>query len=100
MEKTVSVIMGTYNGEKYIREQLDSILSQTYSIKEIIIQDDGSTDGTVRICEEYAEIYSNVLFSRNERNLGFNLNFKSAAQRATGISWPSAIKMTCGFLRK
>lgn len=62
MEKTVSVIMGTYNGEKYIREQLDSILSQTYSIKEIIIQDDGSTDGTVRICEEYAEIYSNVLF--------------------------------------
>lgn len=84
MEKTVSVIMGTYNGGKFIREQLDSILSQTYPIKEIIIQDDGSTDDTVHICEEYAKKYSNILFSRNERNLGFNLNFKSAALKATG----------------
>ena len=48
--KTVSIIMGTYNGAEYIREQLDSILSQTYPLKEIIIQDDGSTDDTVAIC--------------------------------------------------
>jgi len=53
-QKTVSIIMGTYNGEKFIREQLDSILAQTYPIKEIIIQDDGSTDGTIDICDEYA----------------------------------------------
>ena len=51
-DKTVSIIMGTYNGAEYIREQLDSILSQTYPLKEIIIQDDGSTDDTVVICPE------------------------------------------------
>ena len=76
--------MGTYNGEKFIREQLDSILAQTYPIKEIIIQDDGSTDGTIAICEEYAEKYPNIHFSCNEHNLGFNLNFKCAAMKATG----------------
>ena len=48
--KTVSIIMGTYNGAEYIREQLDSILSQTYPLKEIIIQDDGSTDDSGIIC--------------------------------------------------
>lgn len=83
-QKTVSIIMGTYNGEKFIREQLDSILEQTYPIKEIIIQDDGSTDGTIAICEEYAEKHPNIHFSCNEHNLGFNLNFKSAAMKATG----------------
>ena len=50
--KTVSVVMATYNGEKYLREQLDSILGQTYAPFEIIIQDDGSTDGTVDIAKE------------------------------------------------
>lgn len=83
-EKTVSVIMGTYNGAKYIREQLDSILSQTYPIKEIIIQDDGSTDDTVAICEEYARKFPMIRFSRNEHNLGFNLNFQTAAMKAIG----------------
>ncbi len=43
----ISVVMCTYNGEKYIRQQLDSILQQTYPIHEIIINDDLSTDGTV-----------------------------------------------------
>lgn len=83
-DKTVSVIMGTYNGAKYIREQLDSILSQTYPLKELIIQDDGSTDDTIAICEEYAQRYPIVNFSRNEHNLGFNQNFKLAAMKATG----------------
>ena len=63
-DKTVSIIMGTYNGAEYIREQLDSILSQTYPLKEIIIQDDGSTDDTVAICTAYAEKYPIIHFSR------------------------------------
>ena len=41
---SVAVVMCTYNGEKFLREQLDSILDQTYPISEIIIQDDRSTD--------------------------------------------------------
>ena len=47
--------MATYNGEKYIREQLDSILNQTYPPHELIIQDDCSTDSTPEIIKEYAK---------------------------------------------
>lgn len=82
--KTVSVVMATYNGEKYLREQLDSIINQTYPIHEIIIQDDCSTDGTVAIIKEYIENYSFIKLYVNEHNLGFNQNFKTAVMRATG----------------
>lgn len=81
---TVSVVMATYNGEKYIREQIDSILNQSYPIYELIIQDDCSTDSTPDICQKYEKDYSNVHFYRNEHNLGFNDNFRTAAMRATG----------------
>lgn len=83
-EKTVSVVMCTYNGEKYIREQLDSILAQTYPLLEVIIQDDGSTDATPDICRAYAARHSNIRFTVNEQNLGFNRNFQSACTKAKG----------------
>ena len=51
--KTVSIVMCTYNGEQFLREQLDSILAQTYPIHELIIQDDCSTDHTADIVREY-----------------------------------------------
>ena len=47
--KTVAVVMCTYNGGMFLREQLDSILRQTYPISEIIVQDDCSTDDTMDI---------------------------------------------------
>lgn len=87
MEKrqpSVSVVMATYNGEKYIREQIDSILNQSYPVHELIIQDDCSTDATPAICRDYASRHPNVSFFQNERNLGFNDNFRTAAMRATG----------------
>lgn len=83
-QKTVSVVMATYNGAEYIREQLDSIINQTYPIHELIIQDDCSTDSTVAICQEYAARYPFVHVFRNEKNKGFNENFKTVAMRATG----------------
>ena len=83
-DKTVSVVMTTYNGEKYIREQLDSIIAQTYPIYELIIQDDGSTDRTVEICREYAKRYAFIHVYQNEHNLGCDKNFETAAMRATG----------------
>ena len=56
-DKKVAVIMSTYNGEKFIKEQLDSILNQTYKNIEIIVRDDGSKDGTVQIIKEYQKKY-------------------------------------------
>lgn len=59
--KTVSVILASYNGGKYIRNQLDSILAQTYPVYEILIGDDGSTDDTIPILNEYAGKYSHII---------------------------------------
>ena len=58
----VSVAMCTYNGEKYIEEQLNSILNQTKKIDEIIICDDGSKDNTLKICDKILK-NSNVTYS-------------------------------------
>lgn len=55
MTKKISVVMCTYNGEEYLPEQLDSILGQTLPPYEIIVQDDGSTDGTLALLHAYAE---------------------------------------------
>ena len=55
----VAVLMSTYNGEKFIREQIDSILKQTQVDAQLIVRDDGSSDGTVRILEEYSRNYPN-----------------------------------------
>ena len=82
--KTVSVVMCTYNGEKYLREQLDSIVNQTYPIYELIIQDDCSTDGTVEILKEYAGKYSFIQYSVNKKNKGYNENFFSVIALAKG----------------
>lgn len=51
---TVSVVMCTYNGEQFLREQMDSILAQDYPLHEIIVQDDRSTDDTWDILQTYA----------------------------------------------
>lgn len=81
-KKKVSVVMCTYNGEKYIREQIDSILTQTYPIYELIIQDDGSTDGTVEIIKEYQHADKRIKLFCNEISLGINANFFSAMRKA------------------
>lgn len=80
----VSVVMATFNGEKFLREQLDSILAQTYPIYEIIINDDCSTDSTAEIIREYSSKTDIIKFSVNENNLGFNENFKKAAMLSLG----------------
>lgn len=71
----ISIAMATYNGEKYLREQLNSILNQTYSDFELIICDDCSKDSTVKILEEYAKKDNRVKYFLNEENLGFKKKF-------------------------
>lgn len=84
MEKKVSVVLCTYNGEKYLREQIDSILNQTYPIYELVIQDDGSTDNTLNILIDYTEKDSRVKMYTNEKTLGYDANFLNAYNKATG----------------
>lgn len=83
-QPTVSAVICTYNGAKYLGEQMDSILRQTYPVLELIVQDDGSTDNTPAIVETYARKDSRVKFFRNEQPLGFNYNFSTAFLRAKG----------------
>ncbi len=80
----VSVVLTTYNGERYLREQLDSILAQTYPNIEVIAVDDRSTDGTANVLHEYANKYLNVKVFVNETNLGFIKNFERGCRLSTG----------------
>lgn len=82
--ETVSIVMCTYNGEKFLVEQIDSIINQTYPIYEFIIQDDNSIDGTWEILRSYQRRYDFVKIFRNEKSKGVNENFFSAIKRATG----------------
>ena len=79
----ISVAVCTYNGEKFIREQLDSICNQTYSELEIIICDDVSTDDTRNILEEYSKD-PRVRMDFNSTNLGAYANFEKAIRLCRG----------------
>lgn len=80
----ISVVLCTYNGERYIREELDSIISQTLSVDEIIIRDDCSEDSTCVILDEYASRYPIIDFKRNSSNLGFVKNFENSLNECQG----------------
>jgi glycosyltransferase involved in cell wall biosynthesis len=84
MNPLISVVLGTYNGEKYLREQIDSILCQTYTNIELVIGDDCSTDGTQAILKEFADKNENVHVYLNETNLGLIWNFENAVKQAKG----------------
>lgn len=70
----ISVCIATYNGEKYIREQLDSIISQLDKNDEIIISDDGSSDKTISIIESYTDSRI-VLYKNSFKNVVLNFEF-------------------------
>ena len=80
----VSIIVATYNGEKYLAAQLASIASQTYNDIEVIICDDKSTDNTVQIIKDFAENNKNVSYYINEQNIGVNKNFENGFLKAAG----------------
>lgn len=82
----ISVVMATYNGEKYLTEQLESILSQTLPPEEIIVCDDRSNDGTVYILERFAKEGS-IRFYINDITLGVINNFKKASSLAKSANF-------------
>ncbi len=74
--KKVDILLATYNGEKYLKEQLDSILSQTYGEFRLLISDDSSTDNTKKILEEYTKKDKRIIVFCQEKNLGVIKNFE------------------------
>lgn len=62
MTNKVAILMSTYNGEKYLAEQIESIIKQSYSNWHLYIRDDGSTDNTIRIIKKYAKQNSKITF--------------------------------------
>ncbi len=69
--------MSTYNGEKYIKEQIDSILNQTYKDWRLLIRDDGSTDKTLQIIEEYVKRFNEKIYfiKDNRRHLVAQMSY-------------------------
>lgn len=101
----VSVCIATYNGEKYIKEQLDSILCQLSDNDEVVISDDGSTDETLNIIKCYNDSRIKI-YQANFRN--FKKNFENALTKAVGdiiflsdqddIWLPQKVNKTCALL--
>ena len=81
MRDKVSVAMATYNGEKYIKEQIESILANLEINDELIISDDGSTDNTINIIKSYKD---NRIILLNGPRKGVKQNFANAISHATG----------------
>jgi len=80
-----SIALCTYNGEQYLKEQLESYAYQTQLPDELIVCDDGSTDSTIDIIREFADSASfSVKLYINEQNLGSTKNFEKAIRLCTG----------------
>jgi glycosyltransferase involved in cell wall biosynthesis len=80
----VSIGMAVYNGERYIRQALDSLLAQDYKNFELIISDNASTDKTREICLEYEAKDKRVRYYRNQTNIGALRNFDRVFELSSG----------------
>lgn len=83
MEKKISIALTTYNGDRFLREQLDSIYSQTRKPDEVVVFDDCSKDETVIILKEYQKRFG-LIYHVNSSNIGFNANFERAILATKG----------------
>lgn len=77
---TVDIAMATYNGEKYISEQIDSIINQSYQDWRLYISDDGSTDNTVKIVKTFVSKDERIILINTERQGGVIPNFNKALE--------------------
>lgn len=85
MREKVSVALATYNGARYLGEQLESIAAQSRTPDELIIRDDCSCDDTLAIAHEFSmRVPFKVIISLNDSNLGYPLNFSHALQSCSG----------------
>lgn len=80
----LSIGLPVYNGENYLAETIESILAQTYSEFELIISDNGSSDSTQDICENFAARDSRIQYIRNSTNRGASWNFNHTFHVSSG----------------
>lgn len=80
----ISIVLCSYNGEKYISEQIDSILNQTFKDFELIISDDKSSDATIDIINSYSNKDARIKLNINKENLGYVKNFEKGISLAKG----------------
>ncbi|HQD92953.1 MAG TPA: glycosyltransferase family 2 protein [Bacilli bacterium] len=84
MKKKVSIIMGIYNCEKTLNKSVDSILNQTYENWELIMCDDGSTDRTYEIANEYSKRDERIKLIKNSKNMGLAKTLNNCLEISTG----------------
>ncbi len=104
----VTVLMSVYNGEKYLREAIDSILNQTFKDFEFLIIDDGSTDSSADIIRSYTDFRIRLI--QNEKNIGLTRSLNKGLKLAKGeyiarmdvddISLPIRFEKQVSFLDK
>jgi len=84
MTELVSIVMATYNGTKYLEQQIESVLRQTYRNLELVVIDDASSDASVAILEAYAKRDARVKVHLAEKNRGVVATFEAALALAQG----------------
>lgn len=83
----ISVALATYNGARFITEQLDSVRQQSLPVDQVILRDDGSSDQTTEIVRKYLDTYGLIpawRITQNEKRLGYAENFKAAVEETDG----------------
>lgn len=78
----VTVLMGIYNCAPYLKEALDSLMTQTFQDFKVILCEDGSTDGTYQVAKAYAEKCDKIVLLRNDRNRGLNYTLNRCLELA------------------
>ena len=88
----VSIGMPVYNGERYLRSAIESILAQTFQDFELIISDNASTDNSLSICQEFADQDKRIRIIEQSKNIGAMANFNFVAKEARGeyFKWAAA----------
>jgi len=91
MTQLISVVLPIYNGEKYMRQSIDSVLRQTYKNWELLIIDDGSTDRTPEIAMEYVQKDSRISYHKNPQNMRLPRTLNRGFSMAKGayLTWTS-----------
>lgn len=110
MESLISIVLPIYNGEKYMRMSIESILSQTYNNWELLIIDDGSTDCTAAIAQGYVLKDSRVHYYKNPENMRLPKTLNRGFSLAKGefLTWtsddnyyyPMALETMCSALQQ